>query len=129
MEAGAGAEWMREGGLAHDACGQTGHVSACIGHYHEPIEATGTLDIARLDARLEFEGWFKEIVRRATGEDFPQDPAEQLQRAIRAVFDSWNVERARVYRWREHIPDDLSCSGTESGVSFPARARRCPGLR
>ncbi|MFJ7300757.1 pyruvate, phosphate dikinase [Streptomyces sp. NPDC099088] len=50
---------------------------------------------------------FKGVVREATGEAFPQDPAEQLQRAIRAVFDSWNGERARLYRRREHIPDDL----------------------
>ncbi|MER6185873.1 pyruvate, phosphate dikinase [Streptomyces sp. NPDC001652] len=50
---------------------------------------------------------FKEIIRKETGEDFPQDPAEQLARAIRSVFDSWNGERARVYRRREHIPEDL----------------------
>ncbi|WP_328673105.1 pyruvate, phosphate dikinase [Streptomyces sp. NBC_00328] len=50
---------------------------------------------------------FKQVIRDATGEEFPQDPAEQLQRAIRAVFDSWNGERARLYRRREHIPDDL----------------------
>ncbi|MFF3404671.1 pyruvate, phosphate dikinase [Streptomyces sp. NPDC002742] len=50
---------------------------------------------------------FKQVIRDATGEEFPQDPAEQLQRAIRAVFDSWNGERAGLYRRREHIPDDL----------------------
>ncbi|OII60679.1 pyruvate, phosphate dikinase [Streptomyces sp. CC53] len=50
---------------------------------------------------------FKDIVREQTGEDFPQDPHEQLRRAVLAVFGSWNAERARVYRRREHIPDDL----------------------
>ncbi|MFF7490122.1 pyruvate, phosphate dikinase [Streptomyces luteogriseus] len=50
---------------------------------------------------------FKGVIRRETGEEFPQDPFEQLYRAIRAVFGSWNSERARVYRRREHIPDDL----------------------
>ncbi|MFF7765090.1 pyruvate, phosphate dikinase [Streptomyces massasporeus] len=50
---------------------------------------------------------FQNIIRRETGEDFPQDPFEQLYRAVRAVFASWNSERARVYRRREHIPDDL----------------------
>ncbi|WP_046585435.1 pyruvate, phosphate dikinase [Streptomyces mangrovisoli] len=50
---------------------------------------------------------FKRIIRRETGADFPQDPAEQLARAVRAVFDSWNTGRARVYRHREHIPEDL----------------------
>jgi pyruvate, orthophosphate dikinase len=37
--------------------------------------------------------------------DFPQDPEEQLQEAIRAVFDSWNGERAVAYRRAEGIPD------------------------
>ncbi|MFI0266590.1 pyruvate, phosphate dikinase [Streptomyces luteogriseus] len=50
---------------------------------------------------------FKGVIRRETGEEFPQDPFEQLYRAIRAVFGSWKSERARVYRRREHIPDDL----------------------
>ncbi|MHC5905747.1 pyruvate, phosphate dikinase [Streptomyces sp. S6] len=50
---------------------------------------------------------FKDIIRKETGEEFPQDPGEQLVRAIRAVFDSWNGERARVYRRREHISDGL----------------------
>ncbi|MFR9800345.1 pyruvate, phosphate dikinase [Streptomyces sp. MS06] len=61
---------------------------------------------------------YKEIVRRVTGEDFPQDPAEQLARAIRAVFDSWNVERARVYRHREHIPDDLGTAVNVQAMVF-----------
>lgn len=55
---------------------------------------------------------FKELIRRETGAEFPQDPAEQLARAIRAVFDSWNGERARVYRHREHIPEDLGTAVT-----------------
>jgi pyruvate,orthophosphate dikinase len=37
--------------------------------------------------------------------DFPADPREQLVRAIRAVFDSWQGERAVVYRRINHIPD------------------------
>ncbi|GGM14398.1 pyruvate, phosphate dikinase [Streptomyces fumigatiscleroticus] len=50
---------------------------------------------------------YRRLIRRETGEDFPQDPAEQLGRAIHAVFASWNGPRARLYRRREHIPDDL----------------------
>ena len=38
--------------------------------------------------------------------DFPQDPQEQLRRAIRAVFDSWSGERAVSYRRINRIPDD-----------------------
>jgi pyruvate,orthophosphate dikinase len=50
---------------------------------------------------------YKAIVRDATGRDFPQDPREQLDMAVKAVFDSWNTERARVYRRQERIPHDL----------------------
>ncbi|WP_326732268.1 pyruvate, phosphate dikinase [Streptomyces phaeochromogenes] len=50
---------------------------------------------------------YKDLIHHETGEDFPQLPAEQLRRAVLAVFESWNGERARLYRRREHIPDDL----------------------
>ena len=46
---------------------------------------------------------YKELVRRETGEPFPQDPAEQLRGAVEAVFMSWNSPRAIAYRRREHI--------------------------
>jgi len=45
--------------------------------------------------------------REHTGEDFPQDPREQLDQAVRAVFGSWNADRAVLYRRQEHIPADL----------------------
>ena len=41
---------------------------------------------------------FKEIIKNETGEDFPQDPKDQLWKAIDAVFGSWNNERAIKYR-------------------------------
>ncbi|HEX2176271.1 MAG TPA: PEP/pyruvate-binding domain-containing protein, partial [Nocardioidaceae bacterium] len=50
---------------------------------------------------------FKEIVAKECGRDFPQDPREQLDLAVRAVFDSWNTERAVLYRRQERIPADL----------------------
>jgi pyruvate,orthophosphate dikinase len=50
---------------------------------------------------------FKEIVREHTGRDFPQDPREQMDLAIRAVFESWNAPRAILYRRQERIPADL----------------------
>ncbi|MFI2184428.1 pyruvate, phosphate dikinase [Streptomyces sioyaensis] len=55
---------------------------------------------------------FKEIIRSTAGEEFPQDPAGQLRRAVRAVFHSWNGERAKVYRRREHIAEDLGTAVT-----------------
>ncbi|HEX6699534.1 MAG TPA: pyruvate, phosphate dikinase [Gaiellaceae bacterium] len=50
---------------------------------------------------------FKRIYRDSTGGDFPQNPREQLRRAVRAVFDSWDTPRAQVYRRAHAIPDDL----------------------
>ena len=41
------------------------------------------------------------------GRPFPQDPREQMDLAVRAVFDSWNTERAVIYRRQERIPTDL----------------------
>jgi pyruvate,orthophosphate dikinase len=49
----------------------------------------------------------REIYEHETGRGFPQDAREQLQRAISAVFDSWNSARAQVYRHTYGIPDDL----------------------
>jgi pyruvate,orthophosphate dikinase len=49
---------------------------------------------------------FKGLYRDETGEDFPQEPQAQLEGAIRAVFDSWNGERAVSYRRINRIPDE-----------------------
>ena len=50
---------------------------------------------------------YKVMVREQTGGEFPQHPREQLNLAINAVFASWNSDRARLYRRRERIPNDL----------------------
>ncbi|MCW2745833.1 MAG: pyruvate phosphate dikinase [Mycobacterium sp.] len=49
----------------------------------------------------------KALVTEVTGRPFPQEPREQLDLAVRAVFGSWTGERARLYRRQERIPDDL----------------------
>jgi pyruvate,orthophosphate dikinase len=50
---------------------------------------------------------FKKIVKEQTGSDFPADPYKQLDEAVKAVFRSWNGDRAKAYRRREKIPDNL----------------------
>ena len=50
---------------------------------------------------------YKTAIREHTGRDFPQEPREQLDMATRAVFDSWNTDRAVLYRRQERIPADL----------------------
>jgi pyruvate,orthophosphate dikinase len=59
-----------------------------------------------VDALMELTATFREIYREHTGEDFPQDPQEQLGVSIRAVFGSWMGDRAVAYRRMNHIPDD-----------------------
>jgi pyruvate, orthophosphate dikinase len=65
------------------------------------------------DPELQEEHWkeviqaYKALVKKHTRADFPQDPRDQLMRAIQAVFQSWNNQRAIVYRRIHKIPDDL----------------------
>jgi pyruvate,orthophosphate dikinase len=49
----------------------------------------------------------KDLYEQETGSSFPNDARDQLGRAVRAVFDSWDNPRAQVYRRAHHIPDDL----------------------
>jgi pyruvate,orthophosphate dikinase len=60
-----------------------------------------------LDNPREAAEQFKVTYRERTGRDFPQDPQEQLRRAILAVFESWGSARAQTYRRMYGIPDDL----------------------
>jgi len=50
---------------------------------------------------------FLEIIRSHTGSEFPTDPYKQLEESVKAVFRSWNGDRAIAYRRREKIPDNL----------------------
>jgi pyruvate, orthophosphate dikinase len=57
-------------------------------------------------------------VEEATGSPFPQDPQEQLWGAIRAVFESWNGDRAVAYRRHHRIPDDLGTAVNVQAMVF-----------
>src|SRR6478672_6752303 len=48
---------------------------------------------------------YQKLIAEHTGRPFPQDPREQLELAMRAVFDSWNTDRAVLYRRQERIPE------------------------
>ena len=69
-------------------------------------------------------GAYKAIIKNGTGKDFPQEPREQLQMAVEAVFHSWNTDRARLYRRQERIPHDL---GTAVNVQYMAFGNAGPG--
>jgi len=75
----------------------------------EAKQAKGTTNDLDLDAGdlNQLTERFKEIVRSHTGRDFPQEPHEQMNLAIEAVFNSWNSDRAVLYRRQERIPADL----------------------
>ncbi|MFF4251997.1 pyruvate, phosphate dikinase [Streptomyces sp. NPDC001663] len=61
---------------------------------------------------------FKRIVKTEAGRDFPQDPREQMDLAIEAVFNSWNTDRAKLYRRQERIPHDLGTAVNVCSMVF-----------
>lgn len=72
----------------------------------EKVGAATDVELSAQDLR-DLVQRFKEIVVEQAGQEFPQHPREQLDMAIEAVLDSWNTDRARLYRRRERIPNDL----------------------
>lgn len=61
---------------------------------------------------------YKEIVKRDKGFEFPMNPVEQMMMSIEAVFNSWNNDRARVYRNLNDIPHDLGTAVNIQSMVF-----------
>jgi len=61
---------------------------------------------------------FKVIVKEETGQQFPNDPRKQLELAVKAVFDSWNGDRAKLYRRQEKISDELGTAVNVQAMVF-----------
>ena len=78
-------------------------------------QADTDLDVDDIKALVET---YKGIVREHAGIEFPQDPREQLDRAIQAVFNSWNTDRAVLYRRQERIPADLGTAVNVQAMVF-----------
>ena len=80
--------------------------------FEHEIEALKKKTGKKLDTEITAEEWkgltvvFKAIVQKELGKPFPQDPIEQLFGGICAVFDSWETDRAKLYRQKNRIPDD-----------------------
>ncbi len=76
------------------------------------------------DPELTAEDWqevisgYKQIVKKHTRKEFPQNPKEQLFLAINAVFNSWNNQRAIVYRRLNKIPDHLGTAVNVQSMVF-----------
>jgi pyruvate,orthophosphate dikinase len=79
--------------------------------------AVGDLDLDCGDL-MDVVAEFKAIVHTVTGQDFPQDPRVQLDLAVRAVFESWNGDRAKTYRRREQIADGLGTAVNVCSMVF-----------
>ncbi len=72
-------------------------------------------DLAELIVR------YRAIYQEHTGEEFPQDPKDQLRLAIDAVFSSWNGRRAVDYRRQNKISDDLGTAVNVQAMVFGNR--------
>lgn len=92
--------------------------------FEEALEAAKAAKKVTVDTELEAADLkklvtkFKKIVKTEAGRDFPQDPREQMDLAIKAVFDSWNGERAKLYRRQERIPHDLGTAVNVCSMVF-----------
>jgi pyruvate, orthophosphate dikinase len=103
-----------------------GQVVLDIDHHHfeELIENHKLETGANLDTDLSAEDWrtvvsgFKEGVAQECGHPFPQDPEEQLWRAIAAVFGSWMNPRALTYRRLHDIPADWGTAVNVQAMVF-----------
>jgi pyruvate,orthophosphate dikinase len=98
--------------------------------FHDALEDLKTGRGATADTDLVAEdlkglvGTYQELTEKHAGRPFPQDPREQLDLAVNAVFDSWNTDRARLYRRQERIPDDLGTAVTVIAMVFGNRGER-----
>src|SRR4051812_1393409 len=93
-------------------------------HFDDVLDAakhakntTNDLDLDESDLQ-QIVDKYKDVVRTHAGQEFPQDHREQVRLAVRAVFDSWNSERARIYRRQERIPADLGTAVNVMAMVF-----------
>jgi len=95
--------------------------------FHDALDALKAERGASADTELDagdLEGLvaeYQRLTEKHAGRPFPQDPREQLDLAVNAVFDSWNTDRARLYRRQERIPDDLGTAVTVIAMVFGNR--------
>ena len=86
-------------GIPHDK------FEALLEKKKEEVGAKADVDLTAEDLK-DLVKQYKELVKKETGMEFPQDVREQLKMAVKAVFDSWNNPRAIKYREINKIPED-----------------------
>ncbi|WP_299192527.1 pyruvate, phosphate dikinase [uncultured Erythrobacter sp.] len=94
------------------------------GLFEEALEIVKEDNGFYADTELSADDWkalvteFKGIVESEQGKPFPQDVTEQLWGAIAAVFDSWDSDRAKVYRRLNDIPADWGTAVNVQAMVF-----------
>ena len=90
----------------HAAAGERDPLELLLEQFKARTGAERDIDLPVDDLR-QLVSSFKSVIERDAGKPFPEDPWEQLIRAIEAVFMSWNTKRAIEYRRVNRIPDDM----------------------
>ncbi|MBC7325952.1 MAG: pyruvate, phosphate dikinase, partial [Moorella sp. (in: Bacteria)] len=99
--------------------------------FERVLEERKEEQVIKYDYQVPAEDWrqivavYKRIIEQETGKPFPQDPLEQLFMAIYAVFNSWNNDRAIVYRKINKIPDDLGTAVNIQTIVFGNLGEDC----
>jgi pyruvate,orthophosphate dikinase len=68
---------------------------------------------------------FKKVIKNKTGKEFPSDPWEQLWGGIFAVFESWNNDRANVYRKLNNIPNHWGTAVNVQAMVYGNLSKNC----
>ena len=87
------------------------HFETALSEYKRSVNKTLDVDLSAAD-------WQEVITRFKAISDFPQDPFEQLKRAVEAVFLSWYSPRAHVYREMNNIPETLGTAVNVQAMVF-----------
>ncbi|NNM28377.1 MAG: pyruvate, phosphate dikinase, partial [Akkermansiaceae bacterium] len=103
-------------------------VEAHAHEHHDPYEVI--LDKAKAKAKVADDSgleekdlrWvvaeFKKLIKKRAGKAFPEDPMKQLYGSVNAVFNSWNNDRAKVYRQKYGIPADWGTAVNVQAMVF-----------
>ena len=110
MEKASGAELTHGAGIRHK-------LESMLDHYKEENNYQNDTDLSGKDWE-KISDVFKSEIENALGNKFPDDPMEQLWGAIKAVFISWNGERAINYRRIENIPDEWGTAVNVQAMVF-----------
>jgi pyruvate,orthophosphate dikinase len=103
-------------------------VEAHANEHHDPYEVI--LDKAKAKAKVKDDSglsvkdlqWvvaeFKALIKKRSGKNFPEDPYAQLTGSVNAVFNSWNNDRAKVYRQKYGIPAEWGTAVNVQAMVF-----------